>query len=117
MIDGKALVKLVSPAELTRARDEKRAQQEAKAAKKAASVEAERLKRMQKMEKGRVAPLDMFKPPNSTDYGTWDEAGLPLTDKEGKALSKNKVKNVQKEWALQQKLHEDYMVWTREQGQ
>jgi cysteinyl-tRNA synthetase len=46
--DGKALVKLVSPAELIKAREEKRALAEAKAAKKAASVEAERQKRLAK---------------------------------------------------------------------
>ena len=40
--DGKALVKLVPPAELIKARDEKRAAADAKAAKKAAQLEAER---------------------------------------------------------------------------
>ncbi|THH17870.1 hypothetical protein EW146_g3010 [Bondarzewia mesenterica] len=115
--DGKALVKLVSPAELKRTRDEKRAQAEAKAAKKAAAVEAERQKRIQKLEKGRVPPTDMFKPPNVPEgtYGSWDDAGLPLTDAEGNDLSKNQGKKVQKEWTAQKKLHEDFQAWKREQ--
>ncbi|KAG6827339.1 hypothetical protein H0H92_012160 [Tricholoma furcatifolium] len=108
---GKALVKLVPPAELMKARDEKRAQAEAKLAKKAAAAEADRLKRQQKMEKGRVPPEEMFKPPNADAYGSWDDKGLPLTEKDGKELSKNQVKKVQKDWATQKKLHEEYLVW------
>ncbi|CCL99049.1 uncharacterized protein FIBRA_01060 [Fibroporia radiculosa] len=111
--DGKALVKFVPPAELIKARDEKRAQAEAKAAQKAAAVEAERQKRLKKLEKGSVAPQDMFKPPNVSEgaYGSWDENGLPLTDGEGKELSKNQTKKVQKDWTAQKKLHEDFLAW------
>ncbi|KAF8070794.1 tRNA synthetases class I (C) catalytic domain-containing protein [Lyophyllum atratum] len=115
--DGKALVKLAPPAELMKARDEKRAQAEAKAAKKAASVEAERLKRQQKLEKGRVPPEEMFKPPNVAEgtYSSWSDDGIPLTDADGKELSKNAGKKVQKDFMAQKKLHEDYLVWKREQ--
>ncbi|KAI0066021.1 cysteinyl-tRNA synthetase [Artomyces pyxidatus] len=115
--DGKALVKLMPPAELIKARDEKRAQADAKAAKKAAAVEAERLKRQQKLEKGRLPPEDLFKPPNVPEgtYGSWDVSGLPLTDSEGKELSKNQGKKVQKEWTAQKKLHDEYVAWRREQ--
>ncbi|EMD33708.1 hypothetical protein CERSUDRAFT_87037 [Gelatoporia subvermispora B] len=111
--DGKALVKLVPPAELIKAREEKRAQAEAKAAKKAAAVEAERQKRLQKLEKGRVPPQEMFKPPNVSEgtYSSWDENGLPLKDGEGKELSKNQSKKAQKQWADQQKLHEEFLQW------
>lgn len=118
-IDGKALVKLVPPAELIKARDEKRAQVEAKAAKKAAAVEAERQKRLQKLEKGRVPPQELFKPPNITEgtYSSWDDNGVPLTDGEGKELSKNQGKKVQKEWANQKKLHDEFLAWQREQAQ
>ncbi|KAG5646258.1 hypothetical protein DXG03_004085 [Asterophora parasitica] len=114
--DGKALVKLVPPAELIKARDEKRALIEAKAAKKAAQVEAERLKRQQKLEKGRVAPEELFKPPNVAEgtYGSWNDAGIPLTDGDGKELSKNAGKKVQKDWATQKKLHDEYLAWTKE---
>ncbi|KAF9462458.1 tRNA synthetases class I (C) catalytic domain-containing protein [Collybia nuda] len=111
--DGKALVKLVPPAELIKARDDKRAQIDAKAAKKAASVEAERQKRLQRLEKGRVTPQQMFKPPIIPEglYGSWNDDGIPLTDGEGKELSKNQAKKVQKDWAAQKKLHDEFLVW------
>jgi cysteinyl-tRNA synthetase len=110
-IDGQALVKLVSPSELMKAREEKQAQAEAKAAKKAAAVEADRQKRLQKLEKERVTPADMFKPPHVPEgmYSSWSDAGLPLTDGEGKELSKNQVKKLQKEWANQKKLYQEYL--------
>lgn len=115
--DGKALVKLVPPAELVKTRDEKRAEAEAKAARKAAAVEAERQKRLAALEKGRVPPQELFRPPNVPEgtYGSWDEDGRPLTDGEGKELSKSAGKKVQKEWALQKKRHEEFLQWQKEQ--
>ncbi|KAK7473215.1 cysteinyl-tRNA synthetase [Stygiomarasmius scandens] len=117
--DGKALVKLVPPEELIKARDEKRAILEAKAAKKAAAAEAERIRRLERLEKGRIAPEDMFKPPNVADgiYSSWDDSGLPLTDGEGKELSKNAVKKVKKEMDTQKKLHQEFLAYQREQAQ
>ncbi|KAI0745279.1 cysteinyl-tRNA synthetase [Earliella scabrosa] len=117
--DGKALVKLVPPAELIKARDEKRALAEAKAARKAASAEAERQKRLAALEKGRVPPQEMFRPPNVPEgtYGSWDETGIPLTDGEGKELSKSAGKKVQKEWTLQKKRHEEFLEWQKQQAQ
>ena len=115
MTDGKALVKIVDPTELTRAREEKRAQAAAKVAKKAAAVEAEKQKKLEKIMKGKLSPGDMFKPPNVPDdaYGSWNEDGLPLTDGAGTDLSKNQVKKTVKEWNLQKKLHEEYLEWER----
>jgi cysteinyl-tRNA synthetase len=109
--DGKALVKLVPPAELIKARDEKRAQQDAKAAKKAASIEEERRKRIAKLEKGRTPPQDMFR--SSPEYGSFDDAGIPLTDAKGNELSKNQAKKVQKLWQEQEKLHQAYLEWQK----
>ncbi|KAF8349126.1 tRNA synthetases class I (C) catalytic domain-containing protein [Amanita rubescens] len=116
--DGKALVKLVPPAELIKARDEKRAIQEAKTAKKAAHVEAERQKKLLKLEKGRLAAEEMFKPPHTAEgtYGTWDDQGIPLTDSEGKELSKNQAKKVRKLWEDQRKLHEEFLVWQKSES-
>jgi len=118
LTDGQALVKLVPPADLIKARDEKRAQMESKAAKKAAAVQAEQQKRLQKLEKGRIPPGNMFKPPNVPPgiYGSWDDEGLPLTDGEGNELSKSRQKNLRKEWTVQKKLHEEFLVWRKEQG-
>ena len=57
----------------------------------------------------------MFKPPNVPQgtYSSWDESGIPLTDDEGKELSKNQAKKVQKEHANQAKLHEEFLAWQR----
>jgi cysteinyl-tRNA synthetase len=107
---------LVDPAELIRAREDKRAQVEAKAAKKTAAQEVERQKKQQKLERGSVPPEQLFKPPNVPEdvYGSWDDQGVPLTDGGGKELSKNQTKKVQKEWAAQRKLHEEYLAWKKE---
>jgi cysteinyl-tRNA synthetase len=114
--DGNALVKIVDPVELLRAREEKRAQAATKAAKKASAVEAEKQKKLEKILKGKVSPGEMFKPPNVPDgaYGSWNEDGLPLTDGASKELSKNQVKKTVKEWTLQKKLHEEYLEWERQ---
>lgn len=113
--DGKALVKIVDPGELMQAREEKRAQVAAKAAKKAAAVEAEKQKKLEKILRGKLSPGEMFKPPNVPEgaYGSWNEDGLPLTDGAGSELSKNQVKKTTKEWTLQKKLHEEYLEWER----
>jgi cysteinyl-tRNA synthetase len=68
------------------------------------------------MERGRVAPEQVFKPPNVPEgvYGSWDDQGLPLTDGEGKELSKNQSKKAQKEWTTQKRLHEEYLAWKME---
>ena len=115
MTDGKALVKLVPPDELIKARDEKRAIQEAKAAKKAANAEAERQKKLVKLEKGRLEAKQMFKPPHVPEgtYSTWDDEGIPLTDPEGRELSKNQVKKVRKLWEDQRKLHQEFLAWQK----
>lgn len=108
-------MKLVSPADLIKAREEKKAIAEAKAAKKQAQIEAERQKRIQKLEKGRVPPQEMFKPPvvPQGTYGSWNGDGIPLTDGEGKELSKNQVKKVQKDHATQIKLHGEFLEWQK----
>ena len=107
---------MVDPAKLIRAREEKRAEAEAKAAKKAAAQEVERQKKLQKLERGSIPPEQLFKPPNVPEgvYGSWDDQGLPLTDGEGKGLSKNQAKKAQKEWTSQKRLHEEYLAWKKE---
>jgi len=111
--DGKALVKFVNPEVLLRARDEKIAAAAAKAAKKAAAVEAERAKKQARMEKGKLSPNEIFRPPNVPEgtYGTWNEGGLPLTDANGEEIPKTKSKKLAKEWEIQKKLHEEYLEW------
>ncbi|KAJ3790369.1 tRNA synthetases class I (C) catalytic domain-containing protein [Lentinula aff. detonsa] len=109
--DGKALVKLAPPSDLLKARDEKRAIALAKQAKKEAAKEAERLKRLERLTKGKLDPREMFRPPNVKEgvYGSYDESGVPLTDGEGKEISKSARKKLLKEREAQVKLHEEYL--------
>ena len=118
VLDGKALVKLVDPAQLQRARDEKRAQAEAKAAKKAEAAEIERKKRLARLERGRVPPDQLFRPPNVPDnlYGSFDDQGIPLTDGEGRPLSKNASKKIRKEYDNQVTAHREFLEWRANGG-
>ena len=108
-------MKLVEPSILLRAREEKAALAAEKAAKKVAQAEAELAKKRIKMEKGRVAPGDLYKPPNVLEgtYGSWDEQGVPLTDGEGVELTKSKKKKITKDWEIQQKLHAEWQEWSK----
>ena len=112
-------MKLLSPAELIKAREEKRAQEQAKVARKAAAAENERQKKLARLKSGRLAPHEMFKPPNVSEgtYGSWNEDGVPLTDGEGKESSKNQRKKLLGNWANQKKAHEEFLAWQREQQQ
>jgi len=85
--------------------------------KKAAAAEEARQKRLAKMEKGRVPPEEIFRPPNVPDgtYSRWDEDGLPTATGTGEELSKNQQKKARKDWEAQKKLYEEFLVWKREQ--
>jgi cysteinyl-tRNA synthetase len=100
--DGNALVKLVPPADLIRAREEKRAQAEAKMRKNPQQQQRQRqhAQRAAKLAKARSTPQDMFKPPHVPEgtYGSWDENGVPLTDGEGRVLSKNQGREWPRSW-------------------
>jgi cysteinyl-tRNA synthetase len=69
------------------------------------------------MEKGRVPPEEMFRPPNVPEgtYIRWDEHGLPTATGSGEELSKNQQKRARKEWDGQKKLHEEFLAWKKEQ--
>ncbi|KAF8508200.1 hypothetical protein JB92DRAFT_2953999 [Gautieria morchelliformis] len=116
--DGRALVKLVPAATLMRLRDEKNAAAEAKMAKKAAAIEAEREKRRAKLEKGKAPPELMFKPPYTEQgvYGSWDDKGIPLTDGEGAEVTKSQRKKLTNKQETQQKLHTEWKAWRQEEG-
>jgi len=115
--DSKALVKLVDPAVLQQARAEKLAAAQEKERRKAASKQAEREKQLAKLEKGKLPPQELFRPPNVPEgtYSSWDEKGIPLTDGEGNELSKGKAKKVAKEWEEQVKRHEAWTAYLAEQ--
>lgn len=113
--DGRALVKLLPAELLTKAREEKAAAQREKAERQAASQAAAEAKRIQKLEKGKVPPSDLFRQPQTSDFSQWDADGLPTHDKDGQEISKAKRKKCVKEWDAQKKLHEEYTKWKSSQ--
>lgn len=69
---------------------------------------------LEKLMKGKIAPQEMFRPPNSDEYGEWDGDGVPIKDKGGVELAPSRVKKLKKEWALQGKAHEKFLVAVKE---
>ena len=117
-IDGRALYKLVDPSALIRQRDERVAIAADKASKKEATAAAAESKRIATLEKGRIPPGEMFRPPNVDTglYSQWDEQGIPVKDGEGNEVTKNAGKKFLKEWKSQEKAHEAFVVWQKEGG-
>ncbi|PWY99745.1 cysteinyl-tRNA synthetase [Testicularia cyperi] len=105
--DGRALVKLVPASQLQAARKEKEAAAAEKLARKQQAAEQARLKRLENLEKGRIAPDQMFR--TSDEYSEWDERGLPTKDKEGADLAKKRRKNLEKDFDKQTKLHKEFL--------
>jgi len=107
----------VPPSVLIKARDEKKALLAAKAAQKEAQKAAAQQQQLAKLEKGKLKPEEMFKPPHVPEgtYGSWDEKGLPLTDGQGQELAKGKVKKVGKEWEEQSRRHEAWLAYLAQQ--
>ncbi|UZJ55391.1 hypothetical protein CBS101457_004711 [Exobasidium rhododendri] len=110
--DGKGLLKLVDPAILRAQRDEKEKQAVEKAARKAEVAAKTEAARKEKLEKGKVAPKDLFK--NNKDYSACDDKGIPTKDAEGNDISKSRRKACEKEYEKQKKLHEEYLAATKE---
>lgn len=107
--DGRALVKLVPRDVLVRAREDKLAAAADKQARKQAQADELERKRREKLERGKLAPSELFRPPHDDrGWSAWDDEGVPTKDAEGADLSKAKRKALQKEHAVQVKLHEAY---------
>jgi cysteinyl-tRNA synthetase len=91
-----------------------RAQREAiadrKAAEKAKRDAETAEKKRQQDEKAKVSHLAMFK---TSEYGEWDEDGVPTKDANGEEVTKSKRKKLVKDWERQKKLHE---AWAKAQG-
>ncbi|BGP56826.1 cysteinyl-tRNA synthetase [Rhodotorula sphaerocarpa] len=114
--DGRAMIKLVSPESLREARDAKAAAAHEKQARKAAAAAAAEQKRLERLEKGRTPPQEMFRPRagegeggKALEYSAWDEQGVPTKDQNGEDLPKSRVKKLKKEWDVQQKLHLEFL--------
>ena len=64
---------------------------------------------MEKLMKGKLSPVDMFRPPYVEEFGAWDEAGFPTAMRDGSPVAAAKVKKLKKEAAVQGKMHERYL--------
>lgn len=109
-VDGTALVKLVSREELIKQRERKLAIAAEKEAKKAAAAAERERKRLERLEKGKMAPQDMFK--QSDEFSQFDEQGIPTHTKDGQEVAKSRRKKLVKEYEMQKKLHEEYLKET-----
>ncbi|KNE59999.1 cysteine-tRNA ligase [Allomyces macrogynus ATCC 38327] len=108
---GRALVKLVDPAQLRAERAEKKAREAAKLAAKAEAARKAAVKKLERLYKGRVAPKDLFK---GDEYGKSDADGVPTHDAKGEELPKARRKKLAKEFDAQRKLHDEYLAATKE---
>ncbi|CDH48408.1 cysteinyl-trna synthetase [Lichtheimia corymbifera JMRC:FSU:9682] len=93
--DGTALVKLLTPEEVKKARDEKMAAQAAKAAKAAAAKQQRLQKGWERLQKGKQSPEELEQE----------------RKKENAEMSKNALKKLAKELDLQKTLHNDYVKY------
>jgi cysteinyl-tRNA synthetase len=64
---------------------------------------------LEKLMKGKVPPQEMFKSPNSEEFGEWDGDGVPTKSKDGEVLPPSRVKKLRKEWTAQGKAHEKWL--------
>eukprot|EP00020_Sapocribrum_chincoteaguense_P003258 CAMPEP_0170746950 /NCGR_PEP_ID=MMETSP0437-20130122/9068_1 /TAXON_ID=0 /ORGANISM="Sexangularia sp." /LENGTH=813 /DNA_ID=CAMNT_0011085707 /DNA_START=41 /DNA_END=2482 /DNA_ORIENTATION=- len=99
--------KLVDPEEL--AAD--LAKRQAEADKAARAKQAARAKKaaadLAKLQKGAVSPTQIFR---TDEFGSWDEAGVPLTLASGDPIPKSRKKKVDKVYAAQAKAHKEYQA-------
>ncbi|KAJ2796112.1 cysteinyl-tRNA synthetase, partial [Coemansia helicoidea] len=97
--DGRALVKVVDPAEIRRARELSEAKDAAKQLAKAKEAQLAEEKRLALLEKAKVPPQDMFRTPEMRElYSAWDESGIPTKDAAGEDLSKSRAKKLAKDY-------------------
>lgn len=90
---------------------EERKNREAVATQKAAAKEAAKAKKeaedRERLEKGKLSHLEMFK---TKEFTAWDAEGLPTKDAEGNEVTKSRSKTLKKQWTNQKKLHEAYLA-------
>ncbi|KAL2067597.1 hypothetical protein VTL71DRAFT_2022 [Oculimacula yallundae] len=105
--DGQsALIKFIPTSELLAQKEEKAAKEREKLAQKEKGrLERERLE-LEKAEKAKINPNDMFR--GDEKYSAWDADGVPTKTKEGEDVPKSAVKKLRKEWEKQKKVHEDW---------
>jgi cysteinyl-tRNA synthetase len=111
--EDRALVKLVDRLTLIEAREDKIKRESEKAREKAERALALEAKRLERIEKGRTHPKDMFR---TAEFSAWDEEGLPTLDAAGQEISKSRRKKAEKEAGAQAKLHAEFLAEASKQG-
>nr|KAJ3422186.1 hypothetical protein HK105_000825 [Polyrhizophydium stewartii] len=106
---GKALVKLVDRETILRQRQEKIAKEQERAREKEERLRALAQKKAERLEKGRMPPSEMFR---TDEFSEWDAQGIPTKDKEGNDVAKSRRKKLEKEYAAQKKLHDEFLAET-----
>ncbi|KAJ2779080.1 hypothetical protein GGI18_003975, partial [Coemansia linderi] len=83
---------------------------DAKQAQKEAAARATEAKRQERLARGKLSPMDMFRTADMAEqYSAWDDNGLPTKDQMGEDLPKSKLKKLAKEQSAQAKLHDEYL--------
>ena len=103
--------KLVSSSDMIREADDKARVTAEKAAKKIEAAAEVARKALEKEEKAKIDPRTMFLG-DTVSYSLWDVEGVPTHDAAGVELAKGKVKNLKKEWAVQERL----WMWGKEKA-
>jgi cysteinyl-tRNA synthetase len=114
---GSSVWKMDDPDAIRKEVEEKR-QKAAEAAVKKQKAKLDKLEKdLQTATKACLTPTDMFKTgANSEKWGSYDDAGKPLTTKAGESLSKSQQKSIVKEIKNQEKAHEKLVKAAGEQG-
>lgn len=103
--DQGGLIKFVPKEELLAQREEKAAKEREKLAQKEAARLAREKLELEKAEKAKLSPLDMFR---DERFSAWDEDGLPTKTKDGEDVPKSALKKMKKDWERQKKAHEEW---------
>eukprot|EP00123_Amoebidium_parasiticum_P000603 comp11446_c0_seq1/m.5866 comp11446_c0_seq1/g.5866 ORF comp11446_c0_seq1/g.5866 comp11446_c0_seq1/m.5866 type:complete len:729 (-) comp11446_c0_seq1:361-2547(-) len=109
----KAVVKLVDKDQLMKERQQALEAQEAKERAKEEARKKKEAAEKEKLEKGKVAPSDMFRGQVDESgkqlFSAYDDKGLPTHDGEGVEIGKSRRKKLEAEQKKQEKLHEAYL--------
>jgi cysteinyl-tRNA synthetase len=72
---------------------------------------------MEKLAKGKMSPVEMFKTEESLkQYSKWDDQGIPTHDINGEELPKSRRKKLVKEYEGQVKAHGEYKAYLSSGG-
>ncbi|CDO92791.1 unnamed protein product [Kluyveromyces dobzhanskii CBS 2104] len=91
--------------EMIELNQEKLRKEAEKQSRKLEQLKIKEAKELERLEKAKLSPQDMFK---NNQYTEWDEDGLPIKDKDGNEVTKSMTKKLKKQWLAQKKLHEEF---------